>query len=157
MMRWLSIVIVAFAASTAAAADGKLLFRAKCGVCHLQGGTGTFMLGRRLGQQNALLEQLARNELDQQKERIGTYQIQARFALASMYDRAANVDQLNKDTKPKQKTESGEDVPEEAAPEGQPTDAAPGTEAAPAPQATPGETAAPIPAQPAPGSQEPKP
>lgn len=64
MMRWLSIVIVAFAASTAAAADGKLLFRAKCGVCHLQGGTGTFMLGRRLGQQNALLE--GRSDLDAQ-------------------------------------------------------------------------------------------
>ena len=40
-------------------------------------------------QQNGLLEQLARNELEQQKERIGTYQIQARFALASIYDRAA--------------------------------------------------------------------
>ena len=40
-------------------------------------------------QQNGLLEELARNELEQQKERIGTYQIQARFALASIYDRAA--------------------------------------------------------------------
>ena len=40
-------------------------------------------------QQNALLEGLARNELEQQKERIGTYQIQARFALAAIYDRAA--------------------------------------------------------------------
>jgi hypothetical protein len=40
-------------------------------------------------QQNGLLESLARNELEQQKERIGTYQIQARFALASIYDRAA--------------------------------------------------------------------
>ena len=40
-------------------------------------------------QQNGLLESLARNELEQQKERIGTYQIQARFALAAIYDRAA--------------------------------------------------------------------
>jgi Tetratricopeptide repeat len=40
-------------------------------------------------QQNGLLEALARDELEQQKERIGTYQIQARFALASIYDRAA--------------------------------------------------------------------
>ncbi len=40
-------------------------------------------------QQNELLETLARGELEQQKERIGTYQIQARFALASIYDRAA--------------------------------------------------------------------
>jgi hypothetical protein len=39
--------------------------------------------------QNGLLEGLARQELEQQKERIGTYQIQARFALASIYDRAA--------------------------------------------------------------------
>ncbi len=39
--------------------------------------------------QNGLLESLARTELEQQKERIGTYQIQARFALASIYDRAA--------------------------------------------------------------------
>jgi hypothetical protein len=40
-------------------------------------------------QQNGLLERLARVELEQQKERIGTYQIQARFALASIYDRAS--------------------------------------------------------------------
>jgi hypothetical protein len=40
-------------------------------------------------QQNGLLEGLARNELAQQRERIGTYQVQARFALASIYDRAA--------------------------------------------------------------------
>jgi chromosome segregation ATPase len=40
-------------------------------------------------QQNSLLESLARTELEQQKERIGTYQIQARFALAAIYDRAA--------------------------------------------------------------------
>ena len=40
-------------------------------------------------QQNGLLESLARNELEQQKERISTYQIQARFALAAIYDRAA--------------------------------------------------------------------
>jgi len=40
-------------------------------------------------QQNELLERLARDELEQQKERIGTYQIQARFALAAIYDRAA--------------------------------------------------------------------
>jgi hypothetical protein len=41
-------------------------------------------------QQNGLLESLARDELEQQKERIGTYQIQARFALAAIYDRAAS-------------------------------------------------------------------
>jgi mono/diheme cytochrome c family protein len=42
--------------STAGAQDaGKVLFEARCGMCHLQGGTGTFMLGRRLGADNALL------------------------------------------------------------------------------------------------------
>jgi hypothetical protein len=136
--------------------------------------------------QNDFLAALAVKELQGQKDRLATYQIQARFALASMYDRAANADQLNKDTKPKQKTESGEDVPEEAAPEGQSNGESPpadsgapagekpatgengaagaaagqppaGESTAPAPQvASPG-AAVPTPAQPAPGAQEPKP
>jgi hypothetical protein len=42
--------------------------------------------------QNAYLAQIAVNELAQQKERLATYQVQARFALASMYDRAANAE-----------------------------------------------------------------
>ena len=70
--------------------------------------------------QNNFLAALAVKELQGQKDRLATYQIQARFALASMYDRAANTDLLNKDTKPKQKTESGEDAPEEAAPSEKP-------------------------------------
>jgi mono/diheme cytochrome c family protein len=37
-------------------ARGKVLFHAKCGYCHLQGGTGTIMLGFRLGKDKALLE-----------------------------------------------------------------------------------------------------
>lgn len=36
--------------------EGKVLFRARCGVCHLAGGTGTFMLARRLGKDRALLQ-----------------------------------------------------------------------------------------------------
>jgi lipopolysaccharide biosynthesis regulator YciM len=40
-------------------------------------------------QQNQLLEQLARDTLVEQRDRIGTYQVQARFSLASIYDRAA--------------------------------------------------------------------
>ena len=40
--------------------------------------------------QNDFLEQLAVAELEKQKARLATYQIQARFALASIYDRAAN-------------------------------------------------------------------
>lgn len=37
-------------------AEGKNLFYARCGYCHLIGGTGTYMLGRRLGKDRALLE-----------------------------------------------------------------------------------------------------
>jgi mono/diheme cytochrome c family protein len=36
-------------------ARGKALFDVHCGICHAAGGTGTFMLGRRLGADNALL------------------------------------------------------------------------------------------------------
>lgn len=39
--------------------------------------------------QNELLAALAVRELAQQKERLNTYQLQARFALATIYDRAA--------------------------------------------------------------------
>ncbi len=38
-------------------AEGNKLFHARCGYCHLAGGTGTIMLGRRLGNDRALLEQ----------------------------------------------------------------------------------------------------
>lgn len=41
---------------------GRSLFQARCGMCHLAGGTGTFMLGRRLGAANALL--VERTNLD---------------------------------------------------------------------------------------------
>ncbi|MDR3721256.1 MAG: cytochrome c [Candidatus Acidoferrales bacterium] len=37
--------------------EGEKLFRARCGYCHLAGGTGTIMLGRRLGKDHALLDQ----------------------------------------------------------------------------------------------------
>jgi mono/diheme cytochrome c family protein len=36
--------------------EGNRLFHARCGYCHLAGGTGTIMLGRRLGKDRALLE-----------------------------------------------------------------------------------------------------
>ncbi len=42
--------------------------------------------------QNAYLGELAVAELEAQKNRLATYQVQARFALATMYDRAANSD-----------------------------------------------------------------
>jgi tetratricopeptide (TPR) repeat protein len=42
--------------------------------------------------QSAYLGQVAVAELEQQKARLSSYQVQARFALATMYDRAANSD-----------------------------------------------------------------
>ena len=45
------------AASAQKLEEGNKLFRARCGYCHLAGGTGTIMLGRRLGKDRALLEQ----------------------------------------------------------------------------------------------------
>ncbi len=41
--------------------------------------------------QNTYLAQLAVHELEQQKDRLAAYQVQARFALATMYDRAASA------------------------------------------------------------------
>jgi len=40
--------------------------------------------------QNRYLQDLAVEELGRQKERIETYQVQARFELAAIYDKAAN-------------------------------------------------------------------
>jgi hypothetical protein len=40
--------------------------------------------------QDLFLQSLAVDELERQKQRIETYQVQARYALASIYDRAAN-------------------------------------------------------------------
>ena len=42
-------------ASASKMAEGNALFQARCGYCHLAGGTGTLMLGRRLGKDRALL------------------------------------------------------------------------------------------------------
>lgn len=60
----LAVGIFMAAASASAGGDdaqsnlekGKTLFHAKCGYCHLAGGTGTMMLGFRLGKDKALLE-----------------------------------------------------------------------------------------------------
>ena len=43
--------------------------------------------------QTVYLAQLAVYQLDEQKTRLAAYQVQARFALASMYDRAANQEE----------------------------------------------------------------
>jgi hypothetical protein len=42
------------------------------------------------GKQSEYLQNLAASELSAQKERLGTYAVQARFALADIYDRAAD-------------------------------------------------------------------
>lgn len=50
------------ASSAPAKADGAALFAARCGYCHLPGGTGTMMLARRLGKDKGLLA--ARTDLN---------------------------------------------------------------------------------------------
>ena len=105
-------------------------------------------------QQNGLLEGLARNELEQQKERIGTYQIQARFALASIYDRAAAPTPAPAPHEPKgdtQEAKPGEPTEEAPAPldnapppraeEPAPDNAAPATDTTP--QTPPADSAPP--------------
>jgi hypothetical protein len=106
--------------------------------------------------QNAYLAALAVKELEGQKDRLATYQIQARFALASMYDRAANADVAEpKPSRPKQQGEEEELPSDESAPDSSatPSGAAPD-------QPPPSDQAAPMPeprtdAQPP--AQEPKP
>src|SRR6185312_10605353 len=86
--------------------------------------------------------QLAIEALDAQKTRLAAYQVQARFALATMYDRAANSDITH--------TQQG------VAPQQKESDKAPnsGSQAAPAP---PGPAPAPQPPGPAPAPQPPGP
>jgi mono/diheme cytochrome c family protein len=61
-------VLVLLALSNARAADaptaarGQAAFAHRCGMCHREGGTGTFILARRLGAEKSLLEK--RSDLD---------------------------------------------------------------------------------------------
>jgi hypothetical protein len=62
--------------------------------------------------QSAYLAQIAVQELDQQKSRLAAYQVQARFALATMYDRAATASAArSKAPAPVEKDASGPDAP----------------------------------------------
>ncbi|MDB6156420.1 MAG: hypothetical protein JWO04_126 [Gammaproteobacteria bacterium] len=79
--------------------------------------------------QSDYLGQVAVAELEQQKDRLSTYQVQARFALATMYDRAANPETEKKDQPAP--GQPGDDTP--APQQGVPT-GAPGAGDAPAPQ-----------------------
>jgi hypothetical protein len=85
-------------------------------------------------------------ELEQQKNRLSTYQVQARFALATMYDRAANPEPDKKDQAAP--LQPGNDTPAPQQPPGNDTPAPqppPGSDT-PAPQQQPsGDTPAPQP------------
>jgi lipopolysaccharide biosynthesis regulator YciM len=80
--------------------------------------------------QTSYLAQLAIHELDEQKDRLAAYQVQARFALASMYDRAANEDQTHK-------KEPGAAVPKSAQPDDDTPTGTPPSDKTPAPDAAP--------------------
>ena len=89
--------------------------------------------------QSAYLAQVAVQELERQKTRLATYEVQARFALATMYDRAATASaSTGKPPVPRQKSA------DHAATE----PAAPAEEPANDPAAPPGDTAPPVPPEP---------
>jgi hypothetical protein len=68
-------------------------------------------------QQRDYLARVAVRELDQQKERLATYEIQARFALGTMYDRAARQEAA-KPAKPQVPVQKGaEDESDSGTPE----------------------------------------
>jgi hypothetical protein len=86
--------------------------------------------------QSAYLGQVAVAELEQQKNRLSTYQVQARFALATMYDRAANPEPDKKDQAAPGQPGTDTPAPEQGAPMGAPSDT-------PAPQQQPSDAPAP--------------
>ena len=88
--------------------------------------------------QNRHLQAIAIETLNAQKERIATYQVQARFALASIYDRAINAPDPSK--------------PAPAHPNASPADAAPDADAAGADEPA---TDAPESGEPSPGDTSP--
>jgi hypothetical protein len=93
--------------------------------------------------QGELLASLAAHELEQQKDRLATYQVQARFALATMYDRAANAEGPRTPAPAPQPAPAGAQA---LAGEMQPApEAPPATEAPPEPQSPPVRGEAPAP------------
>src|SRR4029077_13021949 len=75
--------------------------------------------------QSAYLAQIAVQELEQQKGRLAAYEVQARFALATMYDRAASAgENRSKGPAPAQKGEGAPDEPAEES-SGEPTEESP--------------------------------
>ncbi|HEX9106082.1 MAG TPA: hypothetical protein VF832_02610, partial [Longimicrobiales bacterium] len=63
--------------------------------------------------QSDYLAKVAVSELEQQKDRLAAYQVQARFALATMYDRAAN-EQAARPAKPAAPVQKGAETDEPA-------------------------------------------
>jgi hypothetical protein len=83
--------------------------------------------------QGEFLARLAAHQLEDQKDRLATYRVQARFALATMYDRAANAEAARAPRPAPEPAPAGETP---AAPEAMPApEAAPATETPPAPKA----------------------
>ena len=107
--------------------------------------------------QAGYLAQVAVAELEQQKNRLATYQVQARFALASMYDRAANPEPQKKPDEVAPKQEGAEE-PSEANPTPQSDSADPGRAGASAtPPSQPSAPSQPAPLQAVPPEQPPAP
>ena len=90
--------------------------------------------------QNQYLQALATAELDEQKQRLATYEVQARFALASMYDRAANAEPAKASKAPAAPAGSASNA--DSAPK---DDAAPQSDTAPQPDSAPKTDSAPQP------------
>jgi tetratricopeptide (TPR) repeat protein len=65
--------------------------------------------------QSAYLAQIAVQQLGAQKERLAAYQVQARFALASIYDRAANAQDAGEHAKSPAPIQKGADAGQPAA------------------------------------------
>jgi Tetratricopeptide repeat len=84
--------------------------------------------------QGTYLADVAVQQLQQQKDRLDTYQVQARFALATMYDRAANADITHTEqAAPVQKEQGAPNATQPPANDGQPAPAPQPTDAAPQP------------------------
>ncbi|HEV2285477.1 MAG TPA: hypothetical protein VGR80_05500 [Steroidobacteraceae bacterium] len=92
--------------------------------------------------QRGYLERVAVNELEDQKSRLATYQVQARFALGEMYDRAANAGATPAKA-PAAEQKGAAEEPPAAAPGPEP--AAPESAAPATPQTAPPQTAPPQP------------
>jgi hypothetical protein len=109
-------------------------FDARLGALKQRLDTLTVRLVDMQARQNDLLEGIAIRQLTAQKERLDTYQIQARFELATIYDRVANPPTPAGSSDRKR----SESAPAESAPaESAPTETTPGDSA---PEATPPES-----------------